>query len=225
VTRRPVRHVVYLHGFASSPASSKAQRFGRELEAIGVGFSCPDFNVPAFESLTVTRMIEQTREAVAAAPDGPVLLMGSSLGGFVALHAAARDRSGRIDRLILLAPAVEFGGNRLQRLGDAGIDEWRRTGHLRVFHYGDQAEREIGFGLYADAAGYDAFGLDLTQPAHVWQGTRDETVSPASVERWAQGRSNVFMHLVDDDHQLAASMDAIWAATGRIVAGDEGGGA
>ena len=54
-----VRHVVYLHGFASSPASSKAQRFRRELAPLGVGFSCPDFNEPAFETLTVTRMLDQ----------------------------------------------------------------------------------------------------------------------------------------------------------------------
>ncbi len=54
----PVAHVLYLHGFASSPASSKAQRFEQELAVHGVGFSCPDFNQPAFETLTVTRMLD-----------------------------------------------------------------------------------------------------------------------------------------------------------------------
>src|ERR1041385_8668182 len=85
-----VSHVVYLHGFASSPASSKAQRFARELEARGVSFDCPDLNEPSFETLTVTRMLEQTAAAVRKAGSTPIALIGSSLGGFVALHAAAR---------------------------------------------------------------------------------------------------------------------------------------
>jgi len=36
----------------------KAQRFGRELASRGVGYTCPDLNLPAFETLTVTRMLE-----------------------------------------------------------------------------------------------------------------------------------------------------------------------
>ena len=84
----PVAHVLYLHGFASSPASSKARRFERELAVHGVGFSCPDFNQPAFETLTVTRMLAETRRALEAARGRPVAVIGSSLGAFVAVHAA-----------------------------------------------------------------------------------------------------------------------------------------
>src|SRR5215472_15696987 len=101
-----VRWVIYLHGFASSPASSKARRFERELRAYGVGFSCPDLNEPDFETLTVTRMVDHAAAAIAHAPAEPIALVGSSLGAFVALHAAARDaRSGRprVDRLVMLA--------------------------------------------------------------------------------------------------------------------------
>ena len=138
MTGTPVRHVVYLHGFASSPDSSKAQRFQRELEARGVGFSCPDFNQPEFETLTTTRMLGQVRDALSLVKEGPIALVGSSLGAFVAVHAAAADTSGRIDRLILLAPALDFGGNRLRQLGPNGIDEWRRSGRLPRGH-GDGA--------------------------------------------------------------------------------------
>jgi predicted esterase YcpF (UPF0227 family) len=54
-----IGHVIYLHGFASSPGSSKATRFGRELKQRGIPYDCPDLNEPAFETLTVTRMLEQ----------------------------------------------------------------------------------------------------------------------------------------------------------------------
>lgn len=210
MTSPPVRHVVYLHGFASSPASSKAQRFGRELAARGIGFSCPDLNFPAFETLTVTRMLAQTAAAIAAVAAGPVALVGSSLGGFVAVHAAAQDRTHRVERLVLLAPALEFGGNRLRQLAEHGIQEWKDAGRLRVFHYAANEEREVGYALYEDAARYDAFALSSTLPTLIFQGEHDTSVDPRSVERWASGRPAVDLRLLDDDHQLTASIEVIW---------------
>ena len=212
----PVRHVVYLHGFASSPRSSKARWFERALTDRGVGYGCPDFNLPAFETLTVTRMLDQVTLAIAAASGGPVALVGSSLGAFVALHAAAADETGRVDRLVLLAPAIDFGGNRLRQLGEHGIDEWRRSGSLRLFHYGDNEPREVGFGLYEDAAKYDAFALPVTMPALVVQGRQDELVDAAMVERWASTRPAVDLRLVDDGHQLTDSMPFIWRQSERL---------
>lgn len=218
-----IRHAIYLHGFASSPGSSKAAFFRRALEARGVGFSCPDFNQPEFESLTVTRMLQQTAAAIAAAGAGPIALIGSSLGAFVAVHAAAGSHpSGaslvdRIARLVLLAPALDFGGNRLRQLGEHGIDEWRRAGRLRVFHYADNQHRDVGFQLYEDAARYDAFAIDLAPPTLVVQGTRDASVDPAMVERWAARQPNVRLVLVDDEHQLTASIDRIWRETESVL--------
>jgi len=214
-----VGHAVYLHGFASSPASSKAQRFARELAARGVGMSCPDFNQPDFETLTVTRMLDQTADAVAAAPVGPVALIGSSLGAFVAIHSArqdARSPQPRVDRLVLLAPGLDFGGNRLRQLGEHGIEEWRRAGRLRVFHFAFNEPRDVSFALYEDAARYDAFAVAMDVPTLVFQGTRDAIVDPDLVKRWAAPRSNVDLRLVDDEHQLAASMDEIWRASAAM---------
>jgi pimeloyl-ACP methyl ester carboxylesterase len=239
-----VAHVIYLHGFASSPASSKAARFARELAALGVGYSCPDFNEPAFETLTITRMLDQTQQAIdAVTAPGPVALIGSSLGAFVALHAAARDRRGRIDRLILLAPALDFGQDRLRQLADslardrrgasgpherarlAGcrgprqseIDDWRRTGRLRVFHHAYGEERDLHFALWEDVGRYDALSLNVAVPMLVYQGRQDESVSPAMVEAWARGRPNVELHMVDDEHQLSASLEEIWRDSERFL--------
>jgi pimeloyl-ACP methyl ester carboxylesterase len=204
-----VRHVIYLHGFASSPASSKATAFRRALESRGVGFSCPDFNQPAFETLSTTRMLGQVQDALNKITSGPIALVGSSLGAFVAVHAAARETTGRIDRLVLLAPALDFGGNRLRQLGPAGIDEWRRAGTLKVFHYAAGEERAVGFALYEDAAQYDAVTLPSLLPTLVFQGDHDASVDPAMVQRWAEGRPMVDLRMLHDDHQLTGSMDLI----------------
>jgi hypothetical protein len=215
-----IRHAIYLHGFASSPASTKAQRFGLELRRRGVGYAVPDFNRPEFETLTVTRMLDQTRKAIGAAGPGPVALIGSSLGAFVAVHAvaeAARHPHPTVDRLILLAPALDFGGNRLRQLGEHGIDEWRRMGTLRVFHYADNRSRDVGFALYEDAAHYDALALHLSCPILVFQGRQDASVDPAMVERWAASGPNVDLRLLDDDHQLTASTDLIWQESEQFL--------
>jgi pimeloyl-ACP methyl ester carboxylesterase len=212
----PVRHVVYLHGFASSPASSKAAWFARELEALGIGFSCPDFNQPSFETLTVTRMVNQTLEAVEAAGEGPVALVGSSLGGYVAVHAAAKDAGRRGDRLVLLAPAFDFGGNRLKRLGPHDVETWRRDGRVHVFHYAYSEARPVSFALYEDAAAWDAFDVQLDIPVLIVHGRRDDVVDPAMVQEWAAGRPNVTLHLVDDGHQLTDSMPFIWEESRKL---------
>lgn len=202
-------HVVYLHGFASSPGSGKAQRFKKECEARGISFTCPDLNLPSFETLTASRMLEQAREAIESTGSGPVMLVGSSLGGFVAVHAASQDTTGRVERLALMAPAFDFGGNRLRQLGPTGIDQWRKDGTLEFFHYADNTPRKVWFKLYEDAAQYDAFALRLTQPIHIFQGRKDDTVLPETVAAWADGRPNVDLHWYDDGHQLADSVEDI----------------
>ncbi len=212
----PVRHVIYLHGFASSPASGKAERFRQELEARGVGWSCPDLNEPAFETLTTTRMLAQVHALLVAVPDGPVALVGSSLGAFLAVHAADQDTTGKVERLVLLAPALDFGGNRLRQLGPHGIDEWRQSGSLTVFHYADGKERQVGYALYEDAARYDAITLDTRHPTLVFHGDHDESVDPAMVCRWAEGRTLVDLHVLDDGHQLSDSIDTIWVQSARF---------
>lgn len=211
-----VGHVIYLHGFASSPLSSKARRFGEALSAAGLGFTCPDLNLPDFERLTVSRMLAQIADAVDAAPKGPIALVGSSLGGFVAIHAAAQDAGRAIDRLVLLAPALDFGGNRLKRLGEQAIEDWKRTGRARVFHYGDNDWRDIGYGLYEDASTYDAYAVPVRVPALVVQGRRDALVDPEMVTHWCAARPSVECHLVDDDHQLGQSWDLIWGESARL---------
>jgi pimeloyl-ACP methyl ester carboxylesterase len=208
VTR--VGHVIYLHGFASSPASSKAQRFGRELAARGVSFDCPDLNEPEFSTITVTRMVEQTRALIDRAPAGPIALIGSSLGALVALYAAGAPQ---VDRLVLLAPAVD----RLRKLGGYSVDEWRERGSIPFFHYALNRQEEIAYTLFEDAERHDAFALTLTLPVLAFHGRQDASVDPAAVERWAAGRTNVDLRMLDDDHQLSSSIEVIWEESRKFL--------
>jgi pimeloyl-ACP methyl ester carboxylesterase len=211
-------HVFYLHGFASSAKSTKAAYFESKLRAHGLVLHTPDFNDPDFSTLTITRMVDQVVAGIDALPAGsPVVLIGSSLGAFVAVQTALK-RPDRVSRMILLAPALDFGGNRMRDFGDRGLDEWKRTGQLNVFHYGYGRMLSVGYELYSDACGYDCVNAALSMPIQIFQGTRDTAVDPAGVERWARLRPDVELHLLDDDHQLGASLDRIWTESKRFLA-------
>jgi len=213
-------HVFYLHGFASSPASTKAARFAERLRTRGLTVHVPDLNEPDFSTLTITRMLEQVDQAIEALPPAPVMLVGSSLGAFVAVHALARRRDDRrwpVACLVLLAPALDFGGNRMRELGPDGIARWRETNRLDIFHYAYEKTVPLGYALYEDAGRYDALSVPIEVPALAFQGTRDTVVDPAMVERWARGQARVTLRLLDDDHQLNASLPRMLDETDRFL--------
>jgi hypothetical protein len=203
------RHVFYLHGFASSPKSTKVGYFSDRLREDGIDVRCPDFNQPDFSTLTMTRMLDQLGAEVARLDGAPVTLFGSSLGGTLAILAADRYAA-QVDRLVLFAPAVMFAKPGHHLLPPEHIDDWRRRGARPFFHYADQAERDLHFAFYEDSLQYDAFHATVRQPALIFQGRHDASVDHRMVEAFASTRPNVTLSLLEDDHQLIASLPRMW---------------
>ncbi len=208
-------HVFYLHGFASGASSTKARWLAEKLAPFGIELRCPDFNLPDFSTLTVTRMIADVERWMKAEPYGAVVFFGSSLGALVAYHAAARNA--RVDRLILLAPALDIAPSLRRGLGGTRVDEWQRAGSLEIFHYGYNESRRVNYTLFEDCEQYDPFTTPLEIPILIFQGRRDESVSPEMVERFAASRPNVELHLLDDDHQLISSLPYVWEHSRRFL--------
>jgi uncharacterized protein len=211
---------IYLHGFASCPQSSKALFFGKRFEAAGIKFICPDLNQPAFSTLTVSRMLQQLEKRISSLPPSEIVLLGSSLGGFVAVEAAARgvgEARHPITRVILLAPAVELEWDRWSEIGPGGVHAWREAGNVTVYHYGLERAERLGFGFYEDAARYRPAVRQLTQPVLIFQGRHDESVSPDIVERFARRQPSSTLHLLDDNHQLKNSLEFMWKETARFL--------
>jgi hypothetical protein len=97
-----VTHLLYLHGFRSSPGSTKAQRMAREIarlnaEGAGIDWSCPQLPPSPKEALALIEAI------TAGWPATTMAVIGSSLGGFYATVLAER----RGCRAVLLNPAVD----------------------------------------------------------------------------------------------------------------------
>jgi uncharacterized protein len=195
--------VLYLHGFASGPSSSKARFFREHLEVAGFAVTVPDLAAGDFEHLTITSQLEVIARCAAGRP---VHLVGSSMGGYLAALYAARHPE--VARLVLLAPAFGFVRRWPERLGAAGMEEWRRTGAIQVYHYGAQRDCRLSYDLIADAAGYEDYP-DCSQPALIFHGAHDD-VAPAYESRtFAAERSSVRLEVVDSGHDLLNVLDSM----------------
>lgn len=202
--------ILYLHGFASSSRSTKAGYFADRFRHHGLAFLCPDLNEPDFSTLTMTRMLDRVGREIEAVDEATVTVMGSSLGGTLAVLAAERFGA-RIEHVVLLAPAVMFAKPGHHLLPPERIEEWRRRGALPFFHYGDNQERPLGVEFYEDSLRHDAFAARFGQPTLIFQGRHDQSVDARTVEQFADGRRNVTLSLLEDDHQLIKSLPRIWA--------------
>ncbi len=208
-------HYFYLHGFASSPKSNKAQDFARRFAALGLTLHVPDLNVPTFERLTLTAMLEKVADEIRTLPLDDVCLMGSSMGGALALHFCDRYRdreAARVSKLFLMAPAFDFAANRWNDLGAEGINRWRESDAHEFFNYAAGGLRPVHYGLYEDLQGYNAYEIALSQPILIFHGRRDESVDVEQSVRFAATRPNVDLRVVDSDHQLLDQTDLMWAA-------------
>jgi pimeloyl-ACP methyl ester carboxylesterase len=187
---------IYLHGFASSPLSRKAAYFREQFAARGVTLEVPALDEGDFERLTITGQLAVIERAAAG---GPVSLIGSSMGGYLAaLYASGHPEA---DRLVLMAPAFAFLRRWPSTFGEDRVAQWRRTGRLEVYHYGDKTQRHIGYQLIEDGAKYPDFP-DFKQPALIFHGEADSVVLPECSRQFAAEHSNVTLRIVASDHEL-----------------------
>ena len=195
--------IVYLHGFASGPSSSKARFFRALLENAGVPVTVPDLADGDFEHLTITSQLAVVDRAVAGAP---AALIGSSLGGYLAALYAARHP--HIARTVLLAPAFGFAQRWPERLGPAELAAWRRNGSIDVFHYAENRHRKLGYQLLADGERFEAYP-DFTQPALIFHGSHDDAVPVRYSEEFAASHPNATLEVLDAGHDLLNVLDYI----------------
>jgi uncharacterized protein len=197
------KRIIYLHGFASGPSSSKAGYFKRRLQAAGFRVDVPDLAQGDFPHLTLSAQL-----AVAArAADGKgAALIGSSMGGYLAALYAARHAE--VDRVVLLAPAFGFAKRWAERMGAEAVERWRREGTIDVFHYGQGRNMPLGFQLLQDAQQYEDYP-DVRQPCLIFHGIYDDVVPLQYSEEFAAGRPNVELRGMNSGHELTDVLDSM----------------
>ena len=197
---------IYLHGFASSLRSSKATYLRDRFAEINLDLKVLDLNQGGFSSLTLTRQIEQT----VAVPDNqtPITLIGSSFGGLTSAWVAQTNV--RVQNLILLAPAFGFPQSWYSRLQPEQIEQWRKSGYLSVYHYGENKQLPLHYKFLQDAENYPVTGLTRSLPTLIIHGIHDDVV-PIQVSRdYAKQHSQVELVELNSDHGLNDAKARIW---------------
>jgi pimeloyl-ACP methyl ester carboxylesterase len=210
---------LYLHGFASSPGSTKARAFAGWAASHGIRLEVLDLRVPSFERLLVSAIIAKVTSAIDAVsaerPRARVALVGSSLGGLVACRVAAADP--RVSAVFAMAPAFAIAERWPARLGPEAWEAWRTTGWLEVdanLSGATRSRSRVHFGFVEELARIDAERgafPDVRVPTHIVHGTRDEVVDVALSRSFAKDRPHVHLVELDDGHELSLSIPRILA--------------
>jgi pimeloyl-ACP methyl ester carboxylesterase len=190
---------LYLHGFASAPASSKAQFLRSKFAQLGLTLHVPDLNLGDFGGLTLTK---QLQFLVNEYGDRPIAVIGSSLGGYLAAHFATIKIT-KVQKLVLLAPAFQFGDRIAQGVGAELMAQWRTDGELKFYHYGSDRQVPLQYKFWLDASSYQDPVPDSELPILIIHGLHDDVIPPQLSKDFAAKYANVELKLVDSDHRLA----------------------
>lgn len=104
--------VLFLPGYASDMEGAKATAIdafcaARGLACLRLDYSGTGASAGEFGEATLDHWVEEAAAALEQLTEGPIILVGSSLGGWVALHIALRLPD-RIAALIGIAAAPDF---------------------------------------------------------------------------------------------------------------------
>ncbi len=202
---------IYLHGFASSPASRKAQFFADKLRSRGAEVELPNLEAEGFRNLTVSGQLRVIEDC---AKGRGVRLIGSSMGGYLAaLYASLHPET---ERLVLLAPAFGFAERWRLRLGEEKMSQWKDQGSIEMMHYGTGKPEPIGYGLIEDGLGYAA-EPDFRQPAMIFHGDGDPVVPLGFSEVFAAAHQNARLTVMASGHELTDVMAEIWEQSSNFL--------
>ncbi len=208
---------VWMGGFHSDMTGQKAAALHEAAEKAGRSFVRFDYfghgeSSGEFAEGDVTQWRADALTAIDRLTEGGVILVGSSMGGWIALLAALA-RPERVKGLLLIAPAPDFTERLLWRqLDETERREIEETGQsMRASPYGD-GDYPITQHLMED--GLDWLLLDddisINVPVRILQGGRDEDVPWAhSFELVQRLRSQdvTYTLIKDGDHRLSRPVD------------------
>lgn len=211
----------WLGGFKSDMIGSKAEALdalGAELGLMVTRFDYSGHGVSGgdFRDGTISRWLEEAL-AVFATTKGPQIVVGSSMGGWLALllNKALRERgASRVHAIVLIAPAVDMTED-LMRLTFTPQE-------LHDLHMKGRVEQPSDYSdepyvltetLISDGAKHLLFGkgsIVTGCPVHILQGGQDTDVPPAHALKLLSHLTQDpvgFTLIPDGDHRLSRDED------------------
>ncbi len=206
---------VWLSGFNSDMSGTKALRMAAWAEAHEQGYLAFDYSGHGrsdgrFEDGTISMWREDALAAIDSSA-GPLVLIGSSMGGWIALLAALA-RPERVKALVLIAPAPDFTSALLwpELSAEAQSEIMTRGQWLRPSAYGDPYP--ITRALIEDGARWTLLGKPITfeGPVHILQGMADPDVPWRHALALCDALTTTRLTLTlikDGDHRLSREED------------------
>ena len=213
--------VVWLGGFKSDMRSTKAERIDGWAVANGRAFLRFDYSGHGesdgrFEDGVIGRWCEESLSLIRGCTEGPQILVGSSMGGWIALLVAralaAMGAESRLAGLVLIAPAVDFTEALIWKSlpEDARRDIMEKGVWLRPSAYGEPYP--VTRALIEDGRRHLLFGGAIRShcPVHILQGMNDPDVPWSHAMQLVEHLAGdpVAVTLVKDgDHRLSREED------------------
>ena len=225
--------VVFLPGYNSDMAGSKATVLrdlcaARGWPMLRLDYSGHGESGGAFTDGTIGRWTADARLVIDRQTSGKLLLVGSSMGGWIAL-LLARIMAGRVVGLVGIAAAPDFTETMMwDTMMPAERVTMARLGYLDVPSEYGEAYR-VTMGLIEDGRNHLVLGgpIPITCPIRLLHGQRDPDVPWETALRLAAAldSTDVEIRLIKDgDHRLSRPQDlAILAGTVATLLGKDGG--
>lgn len=208
--------VLWLSGYRSDMTGTKAEALAAWAAREGRGFLRFDYfghgeSSGDFPAGSISRWRDDALAMVDELTEGGLVLVGSSMGGWIACLAALA-RPERVRAMALIAPAADF----TQALIEPGLDPDARAALAAdgVWHrpsdYGDADP--ISRAFLEDGARWSILPgpVPIDVPVRILQGGRDAAVPWAHALTLAQALTSddvVFTLVKDGDHRLSRDQD------------------
>jgi len=208
--------VVWLGGFRSDMAGTKAQALAEWAEARGRAYVRFDYfahgeSSGEFAKGTITRWREDALAVLAELVEGPAVLVGSSMGGWIGCLAAMAEPE-RVKAMVLVAPAPDFTEKLMApEIPPEGRADLAANGvWYRPSLYGEPYP--ITRALLEDGARWSILDAEvpIEVPVRVLQGGADPDVPwrhALELANLMQSEDVVFTLIKDGDHRLSRPED------------------
>jgi len=229
-TQIAVRHrpggnpgLVWLGGYRSDMLGTKAERLDALAGELGLAYTRHDYSGHGesggkFTDGTISTWLAQSIAVFEKYTGGPQILIGSSMGGWVALRMVQELNKGaqndRIAGLVLLAPAPDFTVELMEpELTDAQRADLENKGYFEEFSEYSPDDPNIFTKAFFDDGRENRVltePLDTWCPVHILQGMADPDVPYMHAQKLMEylGKDDATLTLVrDGDHRLSRPQD------------------
>jgi alpha-beta hydrolase superfamily lysophospholipase len=189
----------------------------------GFEVALPSVTVPSLARLSPNAAIQLIVSQIRALHGRDLIVMGSSFGAFIALHAInslGPDDREQIVRLVFLAPALNPWDPQSGLLTPERERVWREVGSAPLVDGETGCEVNVHYQFVEELRALNSTSVSLSIPTLIIHGIEDEVVPVSQSQEFAQQRGGVTLELVHDTHQLLKNPKKMLESIERFILSD-----